>query len=312
MTMHEPNCSPRPSTRDGFIIVAVLWILIVLATLAAIYSIHINNSAWAVSVMDDGLQADALVSASLELTAYQLSDPKKETQPTHGRFNFRLARANVSVNFSSEAARLDLNAAPKPLLAGFFAALGASDEDAEAYANRIIGWRTAPKPTAEADEAALYRSAGLPYSPRGAPFAHVSELWLVHGLPAALVKRAIPFVTVYSGRSDINVFDARPELIAALPGMTPVRLKDFLNRRATAAADKDSLSRLLGPDQPGATVEGSNAYRVSIGIAFDKGWQTKAEAVILLDTAGEPFHVLSWRSDLDAGPDQPRFARGLR
>ena len=72
-------------------------------------------------------------------------------------------------------------------------------------------------------KAALYRSSGLPYLPRGAPFAHVNELWLVQGLPPALVGRAIPFVTVYSGRPDINVFDAPPELIAALPGMTPLR-----------------------------------------------------------------------------------------
>ena len=73
-----PTCSPRPSARDGFIIVAVLWILIALATLASIYSIYINNSALAVSVMDDGLQAEALVSASLELTAYRLTVPKND------------------------------------------------------------------------------------------------------------------------------------------------------------------------------------------------------------------------------------------
>jgi len=312
MKMHEPNRSPPPSARDGFIIVAVLWILIVLATLAAVYSIYISNSALAVSVMDDGLQADALISASLELTAYQLTDAKKEARPTRGQFNFRLARANVSVTFSSEAARLDLNTAPKPLLTGLFAALGASNADADAYANRIIGWRTAPSPAAPADEATLYRSAGLPYLPRGAPFAHVSELWLVHGLPAGLVKRVIPLVTVYSGRPDINVFDAPPELIAALPGMTPLRLNDFLNRRATVSADKDSLTRLLGPGQSGATAEGSDAYRANISIAFDKGWKTKAEAVILVDTANEPFHVLSWRSDLDADPDQLRFVGGLQ
>jgi hypothetical protein len=37
MTMHEPNRSPRPSARNGFIIIAVLWILMALATLASIY-----------------------------------------------------------------------------------------------------------------------------------------------------------------------------------------------------------------------------------------------------------------------------------
>jgi general secretion pathway protein K len=315
MTMYDPTCSLRPSARDGFIIVAVLWILIVLATLASIYSIYINNSALAVSVTDDSLQAEALLSASLELTAYRLTDPKNDQKsdprPTRGRFGFRLGRANVVVNFSSETARIDLNSAPKVLLAGFFSALGASNEDADRYADRVIGWRTTPKP-AQADEAALYRAAGLTYMPRGASFAHASELWLVQGLPPALVGRALPFVTVYSGRPEINVFDAPPELIAALPAMTPARLNAFLAQREAATADKDSLSRLLGPDQPGATADGSKAFRVRVSITFDNGWRTESEAVILLDTADEPFHVLSWRSDVNADPDQPRLATRLR
>jgi general secretion pathway protein K len=308
MTVHEPDRLPRPSASDGFIIVAALWILIALATLAAIYSIYINNSALAVSVTDDRLQAEALVSASLELTAYRLTVPKEVSRPTRGQFGFRLGRANVVVNYFSETARIDLNAASKNLLAGFFEALGASNDDANRYADRIIGWRKPPKPMDQADEAALYRSAGLPYLPRGAPFAHVSELWLVHGLPPTLVERALPFVTVYSGREDINVFDAPPEVIAALPGMTPARLANFLNQRITASADKDSLVRLLGPDQVGATAEGSDTFRVKTSIAFDNGWRTESEAVILLDAADEPFHVLSWRSDISIDPDRPRLA----
>jgi general secretion pathway protein K len=320
MNAHETDRAPNSSACDGFIIVAVLWILVALATLASIYSIYINNSALAVSGMDDGLQAEALVSAGLELTAYRLAVPKdkdkdkdsdkdkdkdKDAQrPTKGQFVFRLGRANVTVNYSSERARIDLNAAPKALLAGFFASIGASNDDADRYADRIIGWRQRPKQMDQAGEVALYRSAGLPYLPRGAPFAHASELWLVQGLPPALIGRAMPFVTVYSGRPDINVFDAPPELIAALPDMTPARLAVFLNQRDTVSKDKDSLSRLLGPDQPGATTEGSNAFRVKIDIAFQNGWRTGSEAVILLDSGDEPFQVLSWRNDVDG--DQPQ------
>ena len=161
MIVRTPTRPIRTSARDGFIIVAVLWILAALAALATIYSIYIKNSALAVSVMDDELQAEALVSASLELTAYQLAVPNEaqrgtDTQratnsqrppdaqratepqrPTRGRFGFRLGRANVLVNFTSEAARIDLNAAPKALIAGLFATLGASGDDAGRYADRV-------------------------------------------------------------------------------------------------------------------------------------------------------------------------------
>lgn len=326
--MRTPARPIRSSARDGFIIVAVLWILAALAALATIYSIYIKNSALAVTVMDDELQAEALVSASLELTAYQLAVPKgaqrapdaqrppdaqgatDPQRPTRGQFGFRLGRANVLVNFISEAARIDLNAAPKAMIAGFFAALGAPGEDADRYADRVIGWRETPKRSDQADEAALYRSSGLTYQPRGAPFAHVNELWLVQGLPPALVARALPFVTVYSGKADINVFDASPELIQALPGMTPLRAASFLKQRETAPRDKDSLVRLLGSDQPGASADGSNAFRVKVSIAFQNGWRTGSEAVILLGGGDGPYQILSWRGDGDA--DQPQLATTLR
>ena len=332
--MRTPIRSIRTSARDGFIIVAVLWILAALAALATIYSIYIKNSTQSVSLMDDELQAEALVSASLELTAYQLAVPKDAQgatdvqrqsdsqrppdaqrttdpqRPTRGQFGLRLGRANVLVNFISEAARIDLNAAPKAMIAGFFAALGAPGEDADRYADRVIGWRQTPKRSDQADEAALYRSSGLTYQPRGASFAHVNELWLVQGLPPALVARALPFVTVYSGKADINAFDAPPELIQALPGMTPLRAASFLKQRETAPRDKDSLARLLGPDQPGASADGSDAFRVKVSIAFQNGWRTGSEAVILLGGGDGPYQVLSWRSDGDT--DQSQLATTLR
>jgi general secretion pathway protein K len=334
--VRTPTRPIRTLARDGFIIVAVLWILAALAALATIYSIYIKNSVWSASMMDDELQAEALVSASLELTAYQLAVPKDATdtqrqsdsqratdprrppdaqratepqRPTRGQFGFRLGRANVLVNFISEAARIDLNAAPKTMIAGLFAALGAPGDDANRYADRAIGWRETPKRSDQADEAALYRSSGLTYQPRGAPFAHVNELWLVQGLPPALVARALPFVTVYSGRPDINVFDAPPELVAALPGISPLQAASFLKQREAVPHDKDSLARLLGSEHPGATAEGSNAFRVKVSIAFQNGWRTGSEAVILLGGDG-PYQVLSWRSDGDT--DQPQLTTTLR
>src|SRR5215475_15174093 len=113
--------SPR-SPRDGFIMIAVLWITLALATLASIYSVYVANSAVSISVIDNEVQTNLLISTSLELTTYALSG--KQPHPTTGAFSFRLGRANVAVAYSSEAGRMDLNAAPVELLAGLFVALG--------------------------------------------------------------------------------------------------------------------------------------------------------------------------------------------
>ena len=54
----------------GFITVAVLWILLALASLIAIYSVYISSVAFSVSVDTDHVRADALTYAAIELTVY--------------------------------------------------------------------------------------------------------------------------------------------------------------------------------------------------------------------------------------------------
>jgi general secretion pathway protein K len=293
---------------DGFILVAVLWVLGALAALATIYTIYVANTALAVAVNDDAVQADAIASAAVELAAYELLKAPPDHRPTRGAFSFRMRKAQITVEFCSEAARIDLNEAPKELLAGLFGALGAHPNDAAQYADRILGWRTPPGENTLDSEASLYGAAGLSYSPRGAPFEHVDELWLVLGLPSAMVERAMPYVTVYSGRQDINVLDAAPEVIAALPGMTPLRLNTILGDRPTLTGNRESFDLAeLGPGQAHATLEGSKATRVTTHIAFDNGRPVNSEAVILVDAGGEPFRVLSWRANLAVQPGVVRL-----
>jgi general secretion pathway protein K len=237
MIVLEPRIQPTTARgSDGFIVVAVLWILGALATLASIYAVYVINTATSMSVNKDRLQAEALVTAALELTAYRVTAVGTDNRPSRGEFLFRLGNANVTVEFKSETGRIDLNMAPKELLVGLFAGFGAKYSDAEFYADRIIAWRAPSDPDKPNDEASAYRAAGLTYSPRQAPFAHVGELALVLGLPPFLVERAMPFVTVFSGRPEINIFAAPPEVLAAIPGMTPDRLYALLSRRGVKAS----------------------------------------------------------------------------
>jgi general secretion pathway protein K len=288
----------HPSSERGFVIVAVLWLVAALATLAMIFSAFLSNSARALALNDTALQAEALVSAGVELTAYQLRLAGDDARPAQGSFQTRLNGADLAVSFVSEAARIDLNAAPKELLSGLLAVLGASAEDAGQYADRIVGWRTGATQDSAGKEDALYLAAGRAYGPRQAPFAHVNELGLVLGLPPALVERALPFVTVFSGASGVDVLNAPPEVVAALPGMTPLVLKQFLNDRGSFTNDPKAIAAALGAAQAGATTEKSQAYRLRIHIRFPNGREAASEVVISLRGDEDPYRVLSWQNDV--------------
>src|SRR3984893_4251405 len=198
--------------------------------------------------------------------AYQSHLAGEDARPALGSFQTRLNGAELAVSFVTEAARVDLNSAPKELIAGLLSVLGAAEDDAKEYADRIIAWRTKSTPGTAGNEDALYRAAGRSYPPPQAPFAHVNELGPVLGFPPALVERALPFVTVFSGASGVDVVTAPPEVIAALPGMTPLTLKQFLNDRAASPDRAAAIMDQLGAAKSNATTQKSQAYRILVRV----------------------------------------------
>ena len=297
-----PTRRDAPPTDSGFILVAVLWMVAALATLASVYSVYAVNTAAASHVADDRLQAEAAIRAGVELAAFQALAAPESARPTHGAFDARIGRAMVSVRYVSEGARIDINAAPAEMLTGLFRAIGVDDSVAASYVEHIIGWRTKATSNAENPEAAKYKTAGLPYPPRQAPFASTLELNLVLGLPPPIVERILPYVTVFSGKAQVDLVNAAPEILAALPGMTPDILHKVLQARTKDPGDSKSLSELLGPASAHVATEPGKSLRATIQVDLEHSRRIEAEVVFrLADKGEEPYDIVLWRDDFD-GP----------
>jgi general secretion pathway protein K len=353
--------APKSATRAeaGFVLVAVLWILAALATLASIYSSYTVSTAGASRVADDRVQAEASIRAGVEMAVFRQLALPEQARPARGGFEIRVGRTGVTVRFRSEAARIDLNVAPADLLAGLFAAVGVDSSRAKTFAERVVGWRTKAKASANAnpaganaslagagatdDKAAnedkLYSEENMPYPPRHAPFDNALELSLLPGIPLAVVERVLPFVTVFSGRAEVDVSTADPTVLSAFPEMTPQILGAVLNARASDFGDGTALLAALGPAKARATADKSKVFRAAIAVDFDNGRHVHAEVVFRLkdqsekdqggkdqggkdqgsnhqsakdqgakdqganDQSGEPYELLYWRDDFD-GPMQ--------
>jgi general secretion pathway protein K len=305
------NALSRPRAQaGGFIIVAVLWLLAALATVAGVYAFYIRETAAAFAGHADRVQAQALTRAAVELAAFRLLGTE-DRNLSRGTFSFRPASARVTVNLQPESGRIDLNAAPKELLAGLFISLGAKADSAEEHSNRILAWRTGAAPAGGSDEeTSLYRVAGKPYGPRRAPFQHVDELSLVLGIPPALADRALPHVTVYSGRAEVDVLAASPQVLAALPGLNPEMLQSLLGRRDVSPQQVvQGAANYFGGATKYVSAEFGNVARVNTNIELEGRRTVRSEVVIVLlagDT--EPFRVLSWREDIEEAP-APEISR---
>jgi len=301
-----PSAPTSRTNARGFIVIAVLWILAALSALVLIYLTYVTNTAVVVAGSTDRVRTEALVQAGVELAAFQLTGRSEAARPTSGTFNARVGQGRVFVTFRSEAARIDLNAAPKGLLAGLMKGLGVDPAAAAVYADRILAWRTQTERGSEDPENSFYRMSGSSYLPRHAPFPAAEELWLVRGIPPAIVEKMLPFVTVFSNVAQVNVLDAAPQVLAALPNITPESLQSVLSQRGDPALDPRSLIGMAGGE--GATLSGSRAYRIAVETELADGRRGAAEVVVLLLESGEePYRVLSWRNASD-GSTAPQKA----
>ena len=75
-------------------------------------------------------------------------------------------------------------------------------------------------------------------------------------------------------------------VIAALPGLSPERLREVLVRRDREPQNVRELLAALGPAQAFVTSKATKAVRVSVRIDFDNGRRMRSEAVILLSDSG--------------------------
>lgn len=298
-------------SRSGFVVVAVLWILAALALLVGVFAVYVSVSAASMGMHADQVRFEAAVRGALELVAHQMNATDDRARLI-GSVGFRLDRANVVAGFRGESARIDLNKAPKELLAGLFRSLGRTTAEAEDHAARIDAWRKRTQTGTTSEEVNLYRDAGLRYVPRESAFPHVAELANILRMPDALVAQLMPFVTVYSDEAGINIDIAAPEVIGALPGMSREKLAQLLEARRLPGSDR-TVPALLGADARYTTANSGAAMRVSVRADFGNGKRSGAEVVIVTLTGdSEPYRVLSWTDDIEPEAAKTMTSGGVR
>jgi general secretion pathway protein K len=84
--------------------------------------------------------------------------------------------------------------------------------------------------------------------------------------------------------------------------MTSAKLDAFLNQRDSLPPDDpEFVLGALGGRVVGATVAGSDAYRIRIRIILPDGRESRSEGVIMLPgpSAKLAYRVFTWRDEID-------------
>lgn len=306
----------RRHADDGLVLVAVIWLLALLGGLVTAMAIFATNTLSMIAVSGDRPRADAAIEAGLTQAVARLLSAR---EPAPGSGTLAVGDATVSFSTLGESARIDVNVASAELLAGLFARLGATSDAAAGYAGRIVALRGVPPVPKEAGgnahpagydpneetpaSIAAITQVGRP-KPGEAdphrPFADTLQLASLPGLPPALMARAAPYLTTYSGVAEIDPRWAAPVVIEALPGMTRERVRTLLELRGRPGVDPASLDDALGPAKGLTTTKPVLSTRIAVGAVLADGFTAAAEIVIICYPDDRtPYRVLSWDDEAD-------------
>ncbi len=280
-----------PSERRGFALLAVLWALVITASLAAELHVGVRGDQriaanaraearlrWAarggLAVALESLRARlAAASATGALvTTDTLIVPPQETE---------LDAVRVRATVVDARAKLQLNLADFDELAALFAALGYGDGDARTLAAAVARWRAEHLPPYEALPP---DSSGTRLRPPRGAFAAVEELRTVPGVSAAAYASAAPYLTVDSdGRINLNTAPA--PVLRTLPGIGAAGAERVVERR--------KRSPFLSPYEVVDALPRDERKRAQAGlaelIARTAFVPREAEVRVVARTAGSPL-----------------------
>ena len=302
--------------QSGIAIVLALWLTVLLTVLASGFAFSMRSEALATRNALSMAKARASADGAVERTAYELMRPR-----VANAWNFdgdvhrwQDGDASIVVTAVDEAALIDVNAAPAPLLKNLLMVVGGMDDQAAAaLVDAMADWRDPDdlrRPNgAEAPE---YEAAHLKYKPSNAPFETIGEVARVLGMTAAVYARIAPYITVYSRQPGIDPKTASRTVLLALPNATPEAVDAYLAARADALAN-----RLPPPPFPPAQAYISGpipVWRIRAEATLPDGVTFVREAVLRPSPdAKRPLIALAWlEPSRSAAPPSQTETRDVR
>lgn len=219
--------SRGPASRTGFALLAVLWVMVGVATLALGASLSSRDAVAAAAnrasatrafwIAEDCLaRAQAAIDEALAVEgtpdrrdrAWSALDTVVLSSPL-------LPIADCSLSLRPAGSALDLNAADREMLRRLFAGLGRPD--AESLADALLDWRDRDHLTRPSGAENDWYESHTRHAPRNGTLADMRELARVRGFER-LAAELDPILSVEPGR--VVLPRAPLVVLAALPGMS--------------------------------------------------------------------------------------------
>jgi general secretion pathway protein K len=266
----------RAVADDGVILIALLWILTILAVITLSFSRETFVEAAAARNERDLTDAYYIARAGIESTVYQIyvkiflaqmQPAAMQTQQSDaidmGKVTGQFGDGEYVVDVQDEMGKININYASPEQIKALLAATGIQSPDMDTIADSIVDWR-------DPDNMALpngaendyYQGLQPPYLARNGALTFLEELLLVRGVTPEYYfghREKTPdgqiidrfgisrYFTVYTNRNSINVNYASLPVLLSIPGMPPeLAQKIFERARQSPFQTMEDLSKEVG------------------------------------------------------------------
>ncbi len=216
--------SRRSAARDGesgVALIAVLWVMVVLAALAASFSTSTRTQVNLARNMVGAAEAEAIADAGVARAAAGLAVTVRQggLRADGTVYAWQFADGDARFFIADEGGKIDLNAASRTLLRDLLEVVGA--DDAELLADAIVAYRRGTRAGDGANEADAGREdvggegeeTFADASEGAAPFALLAELQRVPGMTGEIYRLIAPALTVYGAEQSEPDARAAPPVV---------------------------------------------------------------------------------------------------
>jgi general secretion pathway protein K len=283
----------------GAALLLVLWLLMLLAGLVAVFALSARTEALQGSALRVQTAARHAADAGIELAALRMSAPdSRQRWVPDARANaFSFEGYSIEVRVQDEAGKFDLNVADPRQLTALMVALGVEESRARSLAGTIQDWRDPDELLAleGGAEDRDYAAADLPYGAKDQPFTTLSELQQLLGMDEATYRLLVPYVTVFTARASPDAAFAQPPVLQAM-GLEPAQVAQLV---AVREAWRPGLPPPLMPDGSTLAAVGSGTYSVASRATRPDGSQVEVTATLRIGAGtgfGQLYAPLAWRA----------------
>jgi general secretion pathway protein K len=285
--------------QSGVALVLVLWVITLLAVIAGNFAYSMRGEAQIARNLLSAAQAQAYADAGVQRAWFELMKPPTDVLRWTGDgavHEYPMAGATVRVSIQDESGKININAAPEPLLHGLFKFVGLNDEVSAALVDAVQDWKDADKlRRLHGAEDHEYRAAGKRSVPSNAPFETVDELQGVLGMSPDLYRKLAPLLTIYSGQAGVNATVAPRDVLMALPDVSPALMGQYLAQRQSAMDANQKVPYAAFPSlyTSGSAVRPGYAVRSEAKMVDGAVFVRQAVGRLTQDPK-RPVNVLAW------------------